>query len=118
MHPPDDFRHLPWFRATGSRQQQAPPMGFTAASNGIVSSMLTPTDRAALRAMNVNLTREAIAQCEASIGVRNQIESGRPPSRVRVCRQVPPASSPMNNIFGRLSAPPNGSTLSRVNRTR
>jgi hypothetical protein len=45
-------------------------------ANGIVSSMLTSQDRAALRAMNVNLTREAMAQCEALIGVRNQIEFG------------------------------------------
>lgn len=73
---PEDFRHLPWFRATGPRRQQQPPAGFKPASNGIVSSMLTPEDRAALRAMNVNLTREAIAQCEALIGVRNQIEFG------------------------------------------
>lgn len=38
--------------------------------------MLTPEDRAALRNMNVTLTEEAMRQCAAWIGVRNQIEFG------------------------------------------
>jgi hypothetical protein len=70
---PEHFKRLPWFRTTAS---QPPSPGFTPVSNGIVSSMLTAEDRAALRVMNHKLTREAIAQAEAWTGVRNQIEFG------------------------------------------
>ena len=72
---PDYLRHVTWFPGTRFDRPSSVP-GVTPPTNGIVTSMLSPDDRAAVRRMNVALTEEAIRQCGLWIGVRNQIEFG------------------------------------------
>jgi len=52
------------------RRGQGPPI---AATNGYLSSLLPPEQRAELRTINVRLTQLAIQQCSGDVGVANQI---------------------------------------------
>ena len=54
----------------------APPDDARLATNGYLSSLLPPADQAALREINVRLTRLAIDQCDAGGGAANQIDYG------------------------------------------
>ena len=48
---PDYLKHVPWF-PDFAFEQSPPSADFTPATNGIVSSLLSPEERARLRAMN------------------------------------------------------------------
>lgn len=67
-----------WFTAKPSDLASATPSNTESplATNGFLSTLLLPEERAALRQVNVRLTELAIAQCEAGGGAANQVAFG------------------------------------------
>ena len=65
--------------AASTGERVGTPSGETTlATSGYLSSLLPLADRAALREINVRLTRLAIDQCGAGGGAANQIDFGTP----------------------------------------
>ena len=71
----EQARWFPGETATGMGAG-APAGETTLATNGFLSTLLSPEDRAKLREVNVRLTELAIAQCAAGGGAANQIDFG------------------------------------------